>query len=205
MDAIEAMETCRAIRYLRPDPVPEALLRRVVHAATCASNPGNSQGWGFVVVRDPGRRARIRDAIAPMGAAIDALERTDAAQARMLAGAAHLARHLGRVPVLIFVCGRAVYPPEAPSLQMLWASLYPAAQNLVVAARALGLGTTFTTFHLAAEDAVREVLALPDDVRIGVTVALGWPDRPFGPVRRRPLDEVLYWERWGAAAREAPD
>jgi nitroreductase len=76
------------------------------------------------------------------------------------------------------------------------AALYPAAQNLIVAARSLGLGTTFTTFQLAAEKEMRDALELPSDVLIGVCVALGYPDRPFGPVKRKPLAEVIHWEKW---------
>jgi nitroreductase len=74
--------------------------------------------------------------------------------------------------------------------------VYPAAQNLTLAARGLGLGSTFTTFHAAADAEFREELGIPNDVRIGVTVAIGWPERAFGPVRRKPVSEVLHWDRW---------
>ncbi len=199
MDVIEAMETCRAIRYLKPDPVPEALLRKLVYAATRASNPGNSQGWEFVVLRDPAKKRRIQEALeGTMAPAIENLgaDETDPVQRRVLAGAGHLIRHLDQVPVLVFVCGRLVYPPQAPSEQMVWSAVYPAAQNLIVAARSLGLGSTFTTFHMAAEGTVREVLGIPAEVRIGVTLALGYPDRPFGPLARKPVDDVLHWDGW---------
>jgi nitroreductase len=79
---------------------------------------------------------------------------------------------------------------------MVYAALYPAAQNLIVAARSLGLGTTFTTFQLAAEAEMRAALGLPSDVSIGVCIALGYPDRPFGPVARKPVDQVVHWEKW---------
>ena len=186
------------MRHLRPDPVPEDLIRRVLHAATCASSPGNSQGWDFVVVRDAERRreiaAVIGDAVLPVMPPVP--ETGDATRRRMLAGAHHLLSHLGDVPVWIFVCGAAVYPPNAPSADWIPAALYPAAQNLIVAARALGLGTVFTTFHALPEKRIREILGLPDAVRIAVTIPLGFPARPFGPVKRRPLDEVVHWERW---------
>ncbi len=94
------------------------------------------------------------------------------------------------------MCGRNSYPPQSPNLQFVWPALYPAAQNLIVAARALGLGTTFTTFHMIAEPTVREVLRLPDDVLIGATLAIGYPDRPFGALARKPIDEVMHWESW---------
>jgi nitroreductase len=197
MDVIEAMETCRAIRFLKPDPVPEALIERVVYAATRASSPGNSQGWDFVIVRDRGVKDRIgpalRERMLPM---VSRMPSGDGVAQRMLGGARHLLDHFEDVPVWILVCGRKVYPPGAATEQMLHAALYPAAQNLIVAARSLGLGTTFTTFQLAAEPEIREAVGLPDDVVIGVCVALGWPDRPFGPLARKPVEQVMHWEKW---------
>ena len=199
MDVFEAMETCRAMRYLKPDPVPEEVIRKVVHAATRASNPGNSQGCDFVVLRDHGAKARIGSAIrAVVRETIDSMEARESpgAAKRMYAGVGHLLDNFEAVPIYIFVCGRAVYPREAPSRALIGSALYPAAQNLIVAARALGLGSTFTTFHTLAEAVVREELDLPEEVELGVMIALGWPDRPFGPVRRKPLEEVLHWDHW---------
>jgi nitroreductase len=197
MDAIEAMETCRAIRFLKPDPVPEKLIERVIYAATRASSPGNSQGWDFVVVRERGAKERIGPALRERMLAMVAREPSaNAVTARMLAGAQHLLQHFEDVPVWVLVCGRKVYPPGAATEQMVHAALYPAAQNLIVAARSLGLGTTFTTFQLAAQQEMRAALGIPDDVVIGVCVALGWPDRPFGPLARKPVDQVIHWERW---------
>jgi len=77
-----------------------------------------------------------------------------------------------------------------------WSAVYPASQNLILAARGLGLGTTFTTFHMVAEPVVRETLGLPDDVLIGTTLCVGYPDRPFGPVARKPVAEVIHWDGW---------
>lgn len=197
MDALEALETARAMRYLKPDPVPEALLEKLVWAATRASSPGNSQGWEFVVVRDRAAKERLGAAVAGrMGRGIRAMPGEDGTQRRMLAGAIHLLEHFADVPAWIVICGRKVYPPQAPSEAMVWSTVYPAGQNLIVAARALGLGATFTTFHLAAEAEFRAVLGIPDDVYLGVSVAVGYPARAHGPVRRKPVGEVLHWERW---------
>lgn len=198
MNALEAMQTCRAMRYLKPDPVPEELIRDVIRAATCASSPGNSQGWEFVVVRDAERRKAIGQAIrADLKPLIPAsATEQDPSRRRMLAGLHHLLDSLERVPVLIFVCGAAVYPPQRPSAEWIAPALLPAAQNLIVAARSLGLGTVFTMLHRASEKRVREILALPEAVRIEVTIPLGWPARNFGPLRRRPLDDVIHWDAW---------
>lgn len=186
------------MRYLKPDPVPDDAIRKVVHAATRASNPGNSQGWDFVVLRDAGRKARIGEALRRvMHPIIDGMASEDSGERRnMYAGVKHLLDTFERVPVYVLVCGRVVYPPQSPSKEMVPAALYPASQNLIVAARALGLGTTFTTFHTVVEPVVREELALPDDVLPGVMIAMGWPERPFGRLVRKPLDEVLHWDRW---------
>ena len=200
MDVFEAMETCRAMRYLKPDPVDPTLVKKCVHAATRASNPGNSQGWDFVVLRDPAAKTRIGDALreklAPVIAGMSEADADPVGQ-RMYAGVSYLLDHFDAVPVFVLVCGRVVYPPQAPQAEMVPAALYPAAQNLIVAARALGLGTTFTTFHVLVESTLREVLEIPDEVRLGVMIALGWPARAFGPVRRKPVDQVMHWDRWG--------
>ena len=92
--------------------------------------------------------------------------------------------------------GAPVYPTNAPSADWIPATLYPAAQNLIVAARAVGLGSVFTAYHALAEKEIRALLRLPAAARIAVTVPLGWPARPFGPLKRRPVEEVLHWERW---------
>ncbi len=197
MDVFEAMGTCRAMRHLKPDPVPAELIERVLWAATRAPSPGNSQGWDFVVVDEPEPKARIAAAVrAVMADRVAAMPRPDRTTRLMLDGTATLIDTLDRAPVLIFVAGPVIYPPQAPREQFTWSALYPAAQNILVAARALGLGTTFTTLHGVAEPTVREVLGIPDHVRIAATIPLGWPAGRFGPVNRRPLEEVVHRNRW---------
>lgn len=200
MDALEAIRTCRAMRHLRQDPIPEETLRRVLEAATCAPSPGNSQGWDFVVVRDPARRGRLaallREGVQPLLPPVAPVGEGDPSRRRMLASAHHLLDHLEGVPVWVLVCGRPVYPAGKPSPDWIGSAVYPAAQNLLLAARALGLGATFTTYHMPREAEVRALLGIPEEARIVVTIPLGWPDRPFGPVRRRPLSDVVHWEGW---------
>jgi nitroreductase len=199
MDALEALETCRAIRYLKPDPVPEELIEQVIWGATRASNPGNSQSWDFIVVTDRTVKEQLQAAVTPaVEATAEAARGADLgpAEARMLAGAQHLGRHLADVPVLIVVCAENAYPPQDPQELYVWSAVYPASQNLIVTARALGLGTTFTTFHSIAEQRFREVLGIPDEIYIGTVIALGYPDRPFGPVKRKPVAEVIHRDRW---------
>lgn len=198
MDVIAAMETCRAMRYLKPDPVPPEMIERLIYAATRAPSPGNSQGWDFVVVTAADVKAKIRDLIAaPMRQMRAAMPPPpNAVEARMLTGAVHLADSLATVPVLIFVCGAPCYPPQAPTEQFVWSALYPAAQNILVAARSMGLGSTLTTFHGIGGDALRDLLRVPKDVRIAAMIPLGWPAKAFGPVSRKPVKDVIHYDHW---------
>ena len=198
MNVIEVMETCIAMRYLKEDPLPRETLQRLVYAATRASNPGNSQGWQFVVIDDRAVKEAIGAEVARNMASAFATkpEGLDAVQSRMYAGAEHLAANFARVPAWILGGGRKVYPPQAPQDIFLHSTIYPAAQNLVVAARSLNIGACFTTFHQVAEPVIRKVCAVPDDVHLGVLIAVGYPLRPFTKVRRQPLQCVLHWNRF---------
>ena len=197
MDVFEAMGTCRAMRQLRPDPVPPEMVDRIMWAATRAPSPGNSQGWDFVVVDAPEPKARIAEAIsAAMADRVQAMPRTDRTTRLMLDGTATLIHTLAHAPVLVFVTGPVIYPAAAPQERFTWSALYPAAQNILLAARALGLGSVFTTMHMTAEPTVREVLAIPDAVRIAAMIPIGWPVGRFGPVNRRPVEDFVHHNRW---------
>jgi len=197
MDVIEAMETCSAARYLKPDPVPQDLIERVIYAATRASSPGNSQEWDFIVVRNPEAKRKIRDLLAPRFKAMrETMSTPSQTTNRMLGGAIHLAETLNEVPAIIFVCGPVAYPPNAPMEQFVWSALYPAAQNLIVAARSLGLGTTFTTFHMLMEGELRELLGIPQAIKLGVMIPIGWPQKDFVKVTRKPIAKVIHWDKW---------
>lgn len=195
MNVIEAMETCTAMRYLKEDPVPREVLSRLVYAATRASSPGNSQGWEFLVIDDKAAKEEIGAAVrAGMAAAFaNKPAGMDGVQSRMYAGAEHLATNFAKVPAWILGCGRKIYPPQAPSDVFLYSTVYPAAQNLIVAARSLNIGACFTTFHMTAEPVIRKVCRVPEDVHLCVFVAIGYPERRFMPVQRKPLESVLHW------------
>lgn len=195
-DIDEVMSTARATRSFLDRPVDRALLTEIVEAATWAPSPRNTQPWEFVVVDDPEPRSRIGAALEPRAAEVDAAaERLDdEAQRKMYRGAAALIRSIGTAPAVVFVCGRATnYGREFPAEDMVLSAVYTASQNLLLAARARGLGAAFTTLHLHAEQEIREVLALPDGVSVAVTIPVGWPTTPFKPLRRRPVGDVLHW------------
>lgn len=197
MEVFEALGTCRAMRRLKPDPVPQELIDRILWAATRAPSPGNSQGWDFVVVDAPDPKARIAAAVeAAMAERVAAMPRPDRTTRLMLDGTSRLIATLAQAPVLIFVTGPVVYPPEAPREQFVWSTLYLAAQNILIAARALGLGSTFTTMHMTAERTVRDTLGIPEEIRLAAMIPVGWPDASFGPVNRRPVESFVHRNRW---------
>jgi len=204
LDVFEAMETCRAVRFFRKDPVPEELIDKLIYAATRAPSPGNSQGWDFIVVTDPAIKqalsvkiTEVIDAtVAGIQKSMGGLDALDDVNRRMLQGTQNMARTLGDIPVIILVCGKKVYPPQAPTEQFVWSALYPAAQNITVAARALGLGTCFTTYQNTCEKELRELLHIPADVYIGAFIPVGWPAINFGPLARRPVSDFVHRNGW---------
>lgn len=207
MDFFEVVDTQRAIRRFRGEPVEDELLARVLSAATRAPSARGAEPWGFVVVRDAGRRAAIASLYRQAWEAADAFTRaTDADRdvrdrphyTRMMAAAGRLATTLADAPVLIVCCLDHAQLGPIRSPVAAYASILPAAQNLCLAARALGLGTTLTTLHTAFEPQLKAVLAIPPAVEPVVLVPLGWPSDRFGPTRRRPVNEVAYLDAWGA-------
>ncbi|MFC4015632.1 nitroreductase family protein [Nonomuraea purpurea] len=211
LDAEELLTTTRSVRK-RLDlgrDVPIELVRECLEIALQAPNAGNGQSWHWVVVTDRTTRARIgefyrRAFEESYGGGGPATEpRTgDLAQLkarwRVAESAAFLAKHLGDVPVLVVPCLRL--PPgglPGGSQAGLWGSLLPAAWSYMLAARTRGLGTAWTSLHLAYEGEVAELLGLPADVRQGVLIPTAYyTGETFRPGARIPLGEVLHFDRW---------
>jgi nitroreductase len=202
-DLWEALSTQRAIRRFRPDPVPDAILRKVIEAATRAPSGSNLQPWRFIVVRDPATRMWIADRIrsAP---SIQEMLRTRVAEAErsedrtrrlMYRGVGHLVEHFGEIPVLILPC---LYQVESPARDGLLAgsSIYQAVQNMLLAARGLGLGALMTTFQ-SRIPGLDAHLGLPADASIAAIIPLGFTDAKYGPTSRKPVEEVTFADRWG--------
>lgn len=199
MNFEEIVRTAGAMRRLRPEPIDEELLRELIRSATCAPSPGNSQGWDFVVVTDEATRkalaALIEPAVSPLlpGPEVE----LPSSLRRMIGDARHLLANLAAVPAWVLVCGRPVYPASKPDPAWIASAVYPAAQNLVLAARAAGIGTVFTTYHKPCEAGVSALLGIPQEAEIAVTIPMGYPAEPFRRVHRKPVEEVLHWNGWG--------
>lgn len=199
MDVFEAMNSCTAMRYFQEKPITKDEIEKLIHAATRASNPGNSQGWEFLVIDDLEVKGVVGDKVmAGMRPFFENRATSDdAVEERMLSGAEHLARNFAKVPTWIVCMARKVYPPQDPQESFMHSTIYPAAQNLIVAARSMGIGTCFTTFPGAAEPEIRKLCQVPDDLHLFVYIAVGYPERAFRPVKRKPVADVITWNTYG--------
>jgi nitroreductase len=199
----EILTTTRAMRRLSPDPVPDELVRRILEAGICAANSANTQQWRFLVLKDSPRKAEVQhwyqrafdEVVAPMYRNSEppagvSRERYD----RQYQAVAHLTEHFHEAPVWIVPC--LDHGTQAPN-RFSGASIYPAVQNMLLAARALGLGATLTTRHLIYEKESEEALGLPEGVHSYAIIPIGYPLGNFGPVARRSLDDVVYEGEWG--------
>lgn len=191
----EAIFTQRAIRRFRPDPIADEDLRTLLEAAIRAPNGGNQQRWHFLVVKEAALRAELGKLYHE---AWWAKRRDEGIRGpedippdnRNMQAAMRLAEEIGQAPVLVLVCATA--RGEAAM-----ASVIPAAQNLLLAARALGIGGTLTTLHPQVEARVHRLLGIPDTAQVVYCIPLGYPAGRFGPNRRKPLAEVSSYNRWG--------
>ncbi len=208
----EVMYQLRAMRRLKPDPVPEELIWKLLEAGAKAPSGGNSQVWRFLVVRDVEGKRFLQErykrawdlyAQANVEAAAKAPPPPEElpARLRMARSAAQMAEHLHEAPVLLLVCmvprpDFLLASPRRRSPAALYASIYPAVQNILLAARALGLGSVLTTLHLLYEDEIKQRFGIPAEVETVALLPIGYPKGKFGPTTRRPVEEVTYWEKW---------
>ena len=200
----DVIGTQRAMRRLRPDPIPEGHIKQMIWAATRAPNGGNVQPWRFLVVTDPDRKRGLQRIYSAQWATYAAARANDAqalspeqqaAADRGRARGQYLADHLHEAPVIIIACGFLL--PVNTGIAS-GSSIFPAIQNLLLAARALGLGTVLTTLHRHDEDAVRELLGIPPEAHTAALIPVGWPVGNFGAGPRKPVEDVTYWDSWGA-------
>lgn len=200
LPVLEALHSTPSRRYLSTEPIPEDVIRALLDAAVRGPSGGNSQLWAWIVVRDPAIKSRIAEwyregweaGYGSRRAALEAEGRLDA----VFRASDHLARHIEEAPVWIFP---VLLGPAKSQNPRLGASIYGAVQQLMLAARAYGIGATLTTLYSGHEDDVRELLGLPGDAITMALIPLGYPDRGrWSQPRRRPLDEVVFWDRYTA-------
>ncbi|MBV9821457.1 MAG: nitroreductase family protein [Actinobacteria bacterium] len=209
LDPDELLTTTRTVRK-RLDlarPVPHEVIRECLEVALQAPSGSNRQGWHWIVVTDADQRRAVGEVyrrateqyLASGGAAGKLFAddpRRAPVQQRVGDSVAYLADRMADVPVLVLPCLQVGTLP-AGNQAGLWGSLLPAAWSFMLAARARGLGTAWTTLHLAYEDEVAAILGLPDGLRQGVLIPTAYyTGSDFRPARRQPLDEVLHWDRW---------
>jgi nitroreductase len=206
-DLFEIIQTTRSMRRLKPDLVPPDLIRKILEAGVSAPSGGNMQRWRFLVVRDPKVKKtvgayykRAWDEIArPRYSQGDPAPGTSPERfSRMLDAAQYLADHIHEAPIWIIPCMQGANPTRTAG-----SSIYPAVQNMLLAARALGLGATLTTLYLNFEREVEAALGLPADVHSYALIPIGYPMGRFGPVRRVPLAEVVFADQWGQPYQDA--
>ena len=198
----EAMRTQRAVRRLKPDPVDDALLLHLIELALKAPSGSNRQNWEFVVVRDRAVKARLgamnRRLFRLYGGIGRWVMRDNPSMLRTIDAVAWQAEHFADLPVVVVACLRGLRPIfPAVLATTFYGSIYPSVQNLLLAARAAGLGAALITMPLWSTFLVRRILGLPWNVTPCAVVPLGWPIGRYGPTRRRPVGEVVHVDRYG--------
>ncbi len=202
LSLVEAIYTLRAMRRLSPEPVSEQDLRFLVDAATQAPSASNAQHWAFIVVTDAEQRQRLAAIYREVGRAVIRDRALASGQLspeteKVYRNAMVLVEDMGSVPALILVAARGQHPADAVQAAAWYGSLFPAIQNLMLAARSRGLGTTLTTLHKLREAEVKAVLGVPDGWETVALIPVGRPRGRFGPVLRTPSEQVTHWDRWG--------
>ena len=206
----EVMLTQRAVRRLLPDDVDDEIVLRCIELALRAPTGSNGQNWEFVVVRDPAVKAKLGQRYAQAWrlyhAAGKRVTAGDEAMAKVLRAVQWQVEHFTELPVLVVAClrstGTSGRPPYVPLPHIAntsyYGSIFPSVQNLLLAARALGLGGSLITLPLWSVTSARSILGLPLSVTPCAVVPLGWPRGRYGPTTRRLVGEVVHLDRWGA-------
>ena len=201
-DIFEIMHTMRAMRRLKPDPVPDEMIAQILKAGQYAASGGNTQRWRFMVLKDSPKKKQIQEyykkafdeVVGPRYASSAPPPGSDPARyKRQHSAVEYLTDHYHEAPVWIVACLEDGPNPGRSA----GSSIYPAVQNMILATRALGLGTTLTTRHLNYEKEVEAILGLPSGVHSYAILPIGWPMGNFGPLGRGPLNDVVYLNDWG--------
>ena len=213
VELLEGIATTRAIRRIKPDPIPDDDLATILWHATRAPTGSNRQNARFVVLRDGPKATKAKAILGEAfragwtqkagheGYTTGSGEVASSPKARQAAAMARFVERFEEIPVVVLA---TLVPHRSPDFQ-LGGSVFPACQNLLLAARALGYGGVLTMWHGFVEAELKAVLGIPDEVLIAATIPLGRPEGHHGPVRRRPVQELVYDDGWGEEAAWAVD
>jgi nitroreductase len=210
MPLVDAMMTQRAVRRVLPDPVDDAVVLKCIELALRAPTGANGQNWEFIVVKD----RRVKEKLARRyrqawkiyyGAVIRRVAARDESMAKTARAVQWQVDHFAEIPVLVVAClrlgareGRVRYiPMPHAAMSGYFGSIYPSVQNLLLAARAMGLGACLITLPLWSVASARRILELPRHVTPCCIVPLGWPRGHYGPTTRKPVDQVTHLDAYG--------
>ena len=200
--------TVRAMRRLKPDPVPMELIWKVLNAGVQAPSGQNTQPWKFVLISEPEKKKWFAERYT---AAIEsrfgrAASRKDIPPDKIhpqLKALFYQMDHMHEFPYLLLVCGERDWPFKVPQEDRVglappnFGAVYPCVQNILLACRAVGLGAALTTMHQVFEDELHEYFEIPDTFGVVVTMPIGWPMGKFGSVTRIPAEEKTFLNKWG--------
>jgi nitroreductase len=197
----------RAMRRLKPDPVPLELIHKVLNAGVQAPSGQNLQPWAFVLLSEPEGKQWFADHYAQamedrFGLPIEPAKRESMKIGRQLKALFYQIDHLHEAPCLLLVCGKRDWPFKVAEEDRIglappnYGAVYPCVQNILLACRAVGLGAALTTMHQVFEDELHARFQIPEEYGVVVTMPIGWPMGNFGPVTRTPAEDVTHYERW---------
>lgn len=208
IDMLEGMATARSIHRYRFEPIPERDLAKILWAGTRAPSGTNRQPFRFVVLRDSEAAGRVKAVLGDAfrrgwGHKVGAEawqkpgdEGRTSRRIRAMQAVQYFVDNFERIPVVVLACLVRYRKPDPGE----GASIYPACQNILLAARALGYGACFSGWHRIVADELREMLRLPENVALALTITLGKPLGKHGPLRRFPARELIFEDRWGREA-----
>lgn len=203
----EAMMTQRAIRRLKPDPVDDAVVLKIIELALRAPTGSNAQNWEFIVVKDAATKAKLarmnRQAWNIYGGIGRRLaeRQNDDTMKKIIKAVQWQADHFEEIPVIVVACLKSVIPWFPPiAAASAYGSIFPSVQNLLLAARAANLGAALITLPLWSRFRAQRALGLPVTIAPCAVIPLGWPKGKYGPTTRRPVGEVVSLNRYGNRA-----
>ena len=209
----DLVENMRAMRMLKPDPVPIEKIWKVLNTGVLAPSGQNTQPWKFLVVSDPERKRWFAERYAQamqarFGLPVDSQKRGDEEPEGVLRSVYYQMDHLHEAPYLLFVCGKRDWPFKVPEDMRVglappnYGAVYPCVQNILLACRALGLGAALTTMHQVFEDELHSHFGIPERYGVVVTIPIGYPVGNFGSVTRVPAEQKTFINHWGEGEDE---